>query len=267
MLSPRLGNGCGDILTVTKGSRRYSPSASKLLERIGGNMEFDHVKTNLEKTLERISLAAGKAGRSPDEVVLVAVSKTFPFEAVEAAAAAGQRVFGENRVQELASKVAAAAGKDFEWHLIGHLQTNKAAKAVHSADMIHSVDSSKLLAKLAGVAAAAGVVQKILLEVNVSGEAAKFGLPPGEVASIMEAAAAEGSLAPCGLMTMAPFGASDLEARRIFAVLRGIRDKLESDFGIELPELSMGMSSDFESAILEGATLVRVGTAIFGERN
>ena len=252
---------------VTKDSRCYSLQASKLLERIGGNMEFDHVKTNLEKTLERISLAAGKAGRSPDEVVLVAVSKTFPFEAVEAAAAAGQRVFGENRVQELVSKVTAAAGRDFEWHLIGHLQTNKAAKAVHVADMIHSVDSSKLLARLAGIAAAAGATQKILFEVNVSGEASKFGLLSEEVAPLMEAAMAEGNLVPCGLMTMAPFGASELESRRIFAALRGIRDKLELDFGIKLPELSMGMSSDFESAILEGATLVRVGTAIFGERN
>ncbi len=229
-------------------------------------MGFDHVKTNLEKTLERISLAAERVGRSPDEVVLVAVSKTFPFEAVEAAAAAGQRIFGENRVQELAAKVETATEK-FEWHLIGHLQSNKAGKAVRLADMIHSVDSSKLAARIATAARDLGIVSKILLEVNVSGEKSKFGLSSSDVKSVAEAIMAEESLELRGLMTMAPFGASELESRQIFSTLRGMRDVLETALGVALPELSMGMSSDFEPAILEGATLVRIGTAIFGDRN
>jgi len=226
-------------------------------------MSFEHVPGNLDAVLSRIARAAERAGRSPSDVKLVAVSKTFPVAAIEAAFAAGQRAFGENRVQELAEK-APVAPEGVEWHLIGHLQTNKAAKAARLAHVIHSVDSERLLEKIAFTEVEAP--RTILLEVNVSGEASKFGVSPDGAMALAEKAAAAGNVDLAGLMTMAPFGASERELRGLFSALRGLRGRMEEALGLRLPELSMGMSSDFEEAVMEGSTIVRVGTAIFGER-
>jgi len=225
---------------------------------------FKHVPENLRKVLALISRAAERSGRVASEVKLVAVSKTFPLAALEAAYAAGQRSFGENRVQELADKFENAP-KDVEWHLIGHLQTNKASKAAKLADVIHSVDSPRVLEKIAG-ATEPGRERTILLEVNISGESTKYGVSPGATEELAERALANRNVKLGGLMTMAPFGISERELRGVFSSLRVLRDSLEVKLGITLPELSMGMSSDFEQAIQEGATMVRVGTAIFGTR-
>jgi pyridoxal phosphate enzyme (YggS family) len=228
--------------------------------------DHGHVAANLAWIRERIAAAAARAGRDPASVQLVAVSKTFPAAAVQAAHAAGQRLFGENRVQELAAK-APELPPDIAWHLIGHLQGNKAAKAVEHAACLQAVDSTALLQRLDRLAGEAGRRLPILLEVNVSGEAGKFGLRgEAEIQACAEAALASPHLAWQGLMTMAPFAVPEAELRRVFAALRDLRDRLARDLAAPLPELSMGMSGDFEPAIAEGATLVRIGTAIFGTR-
>ena len=226
---------------------------------------YDYVAGQLEKVREDVAAAVDRAGRAAGSVRLLAVSKTFPKEAVEAAYAAGQRLFGENRVQELAVKNPSLPN-DIEWHLIGHLQSNKAAQAVELSDWIHSVDSAKLLARLDRLADSAPRKPRILLEVNISGETTKFGAGRDEALRLAELAAGSGNLDFRGLMTMAPFGADSRELRGVFAATRELRDSMESKFGLVLPELSMGMSSDFREAVLEGATLVRIGTAIFGKR-
>jgi len=225
-----------------------------------------HVAANLARIRERIAAAAARAGRGADTVRLVAVSKTFPPAAVLAAHAAGQRLFGENRVQELAAK-APELPPDIAWHLIGHLQGNKAAKAIGHAAYIQAVDSLSLLLRLDRLAGESGRRLPILLEVNVSGEPGKFGLRgEAEIQSCAEAALSCANLAWQGLMTMAPFDLPEPGLRRVFAGLRECRDRLARDLATPLPELSMGMSGDFEPAIAEGATLVRIGTAIFGTR-
>ena len=225
-----------------------------------------HVPVQLNEILARIAAAADSCGRRHEEVKLVAVSKTFSPELVSAAYDAGQRRFGENRVQELLTKTGSLP-TDIEWHLIGHLQANKAAKAVASATWIHSVDSAELVQRLDRLAGEQQRHPKILLEVNVSCEESKFGLRENDVIlKTASAAAAAKNLSWLGLMTMAPYEAPEKELRLIFSGLRKLRDSLSSNFGIPLPELSMGMSGDFEAAIKEGSTIVRVGTAIFGER-
>lgn len=223
------------------------------------------IASNLAAVRERIAAAEAKAGRTAGSVRLLAVSKTFPAEDVRAAFDAGQSMFGENRVQELIAKVPALP-PEIEWHLIGQLQTNKVAKAVEFADWIHSVDSERLARRIASVAAASRRAPRILLEVN-SGEDAKSGFRDmDELKRTLEFALGEPALQIRGLMTMAAFGAPEAELRRTFARLRDLRDSLQKEFGTSLPELSMGMSADFEPAILEGATIVRIGTAIFGGR-
>jgi pyridoxal phosphate enzyme (YggS family) len=226
---------------------------------------FEYVPGQLERVREEIAVAAEDAGRLPESVTLVAVSKTFPKEAVEAAYAAGQRIFGENRVQELAEK-RPALPDDIEWHLIGHLQSNKAAQAIALAHAIHSVDTEKLISRLNRLADAAPRKPRLLVEVNISGEKTKFGADKDAAMRLAELAAGCENIDFQGLMTMAPFGADSRELRGIFAATRELRDSMQREFGIELPVLSMGMSSDFREAIAEGATLVRVGTAIFGNR-
>ena len=224
------------------------------------------IAQNLAEVRKAIADEARKAARKDDSVRLLAVSKTFPAEDVKEAYDAGQRMFGENRVQELEAK-APLLPADIEWHLIGHLQSNKAAKAVEYASWIHSVDSEKLLERIAKAAEQRGKVMNILLEVNISGEESKFGLRDyEEIRSIASSALQMPNIRLQGLMTMAEFDATETRLHETFAGLRAMRDRLEKELDIALPELSMGMSSDYPAAIDEGATIVRIGTAIFGRR-
>jgi pyridoxal phosphate enzyme (YggS family) len=211
----------------------------------------------------RIGAAARRAGRADDAITLVLASKTQPPEALAAAYAAGARDFGENYVQEAAAKLAALATLSAaRWHLIGHLQTNKAKLAVAIFDSIDSVDSARLAAALAKARPAPPV--RALIEVNLGAEAAKTGAAPASLEALI--AAARDQLEIAGLMTIPPLGDGPESARRYFAELRAIRDRLAARSGLALSELSMGMTEDFEIAIEEGATIVRVGRAIFGER-
>lgn len=225
------------------------------------------LQENLERVRANVAAAAEKAGRDPRSVRLLAVSKTFPLSDILEAHEAGQLEFGENRVQELETKVPNGTS-DIIWHLIGHLQSNKAEKAVELAEYIHSVDSVKLLNKINSAAAKRGKIQKILLEVNVSGEESKFGLSGWDaLRETAEHVLGLSSVQLLGLMTMAPLDADDAVLHSTFGGLREFRDRLEREFSVTLPELSMGMSHDYPVAIAEGATIVRVGTAIFGGRN
>ena len=222
------------------------------------------IAENLKSINERIANALAKASRPMDGARLLAVSKTFPVDIVREAYDARQLCFGENRVQELAEK-APKLPTDITWHLIGHLQQNKVRQALQHAAWIHSVDSSDLFARINRIATELGITPRILLEVNVSGEESKFGLRPDDVEKTV--AANLGGPAGCvGLMTVAPALASEAELHKIFAGLRNLRDKIQSNLKTPLPELSMGMSGDFEIAIAEGATIVRIGSAIFGHR-
>ena len=224
-----------------------------------------YIQENLLKVRERVAAAVKKAGRDPQSVKLIAVSKTFPAEAVQSAYDADQRFFGENKVQDLALKNAALP-KDIEWHMIGHLQSNKAKLAVENSNYIHAVDSVKLLKRIDRLAGELGRSPKALLEINVSGEESKFGADSKLVKELAQAATQCENISIVGLMTMAPFGVPEDELRSVFSSLRKLRDDLQTEFDLDLPELSMGMSSDFEIAIEEGATMVRVGTSIFGKR-
>ena len=230
------------------------------------------VGENLNEIRTEIANAARKAGRAPESVRLLAVSKTFPADIRIIAATnksaydAGQRMFGENRVQELEVK-APVLPQDIEWHLIGHLQSNKAAKAVEHASWIHSVDSAKLLSLIEKAAKKRNKTMNILLEVNISGEESKFGLRDDtEILETAKAAQEMPHIRLRGLMTMAEIDADEKRLHETFAGLRAMRDRLEKELHITLAELSMGMSSDFPEAIAEGATIVRIGTAIFGRR-
>jgi pyridoxal phosphate enzyme (YggS family) len=217
----------------------------------------------------RIDAAARSAGRDPSSVRLVAISKTFPIDAVREAYAAGQREFGENRVQEALQKISGSADLPIRWHLVGHLQTNKARKAGPAFAVIQSVDRVELLEKLDAAAADAGTSPELLIQVDLAREATKFGAPPSEVPRLFEAAAACRAATVVGLMTLPPLAESPEDARPWFRRLRALRDDWQAA-GVPasmLRELSMGMSGDFEVAIEEGATIVRVGTAIFGSRH
>ena len=221
---------------------------------------------NLAAVRERVAAAATRAGREPTGVTIVAVSKTVPLERLRGIAGVGVTNLGENRVQEAAPKIE-ALGRGVAWHLIGHLQRNKANAAVALFDLIHSLDSLELAAALDRHAAAQGKRQRVLLQVNVSAEASKGGFAPAELRAAAARLAALPHLRPEGLMTMAPLGAAEGELRAVFGSLRSLRDELASSFpGDAWRHLSMGMTDDFEVAVEEGATLVRVGRAIFGER-
>ena len=225
----------------------------------------DNLEIRLNHVLHDIQSAVTEAGRTTGEVQLVAVSKTKPIEAIQEAYAAGQRHFGENKVQELDQKVPALPD-DCVWHLIGHLQSNKVKQAVAHADLIHSVDSLKLAERIDRLAGEIGKSQAILLQVNVSGEASKSGFDPDSVRAVFQSIIALPHITCEGLMTMAPFDASSPELRACFERLHELREQLNTAYGTSLSHLSMGMSGDFKEAILEGATLVRIGTAIFGSR-
>lgn len=218
-----------------------------------------------EAIRQRIAAACARAGRDPAGVTLVAVSKTHPPEAVNAMARLGFCDFGENKVQEARAKIPECNSR-LRWHMIGHLQTNKARDAVRLFSMIHSVDSLKLAQELEKHAAAQSRRVPILLEVNVAGEANKFGLKPEETVDAALAVNALPRLELRGLMTMAPDADDAEKSRPHFRRLVEIKRRVEERLGAPLPDLSMGMSGDFEVGIEEGATLVRIGTALFGER-
>ncbi len=224
---------------------------------------------HLHEVRARIERAARAAGRAPDEVRLVAVSKTVSAARIAEAARAGQRAFGENRVQEAQSKlpeIARAHESPLEWHLVGRLQRNKARAAVELFDVIHGVDRVELVEALARAALALGRRPRVLLQVNLDDEPQKGGAPPEELPALVAATDALPSLELVGLMAIPRPNDDSAAMRPAFARLRALRDALAAGRARPLPELSMGMSADFEAAIAEGATLVRVGTAIFGGR-
>lgn len=220
----------------------------------------------LEEVRGRIAAACRRAGRSPDDVEIVAVTKTHGAEVVNEAWDAGLAIVGENKVQEAAWKKPASVSGP-QWHLIGHLQSNKVRHALELFDFIHSVDSAKLADRINLIADEIGASPHVLLEVNVSGEKSKSGMRPEDVAGVLRhIAAACPRVTVEGLMTMAPFSENPEDARPCFRRLRELRDSLERELGIGLPRLSMGMSGDYEVAVEEGATWVRLGTVLFGER-
>jgi pyridoxal phosphate enzyme (YggS family) len=209
--------------------------------------------------------ACRRAGRNPAEVLLVAVSKTFDAAAVAEAAGCGVADFGENYVQELTAKRGKLDRSAIRWHFIGHLQSNKVRKIAGWVDAVHALDSAAIARTLGEGASAAGRIIQALIEVNTSGEATKFGVRPEEAAGLAREVAAVRGLRLTGFMTMGPLSEDPADARRSFRALRRVRDDLGAA-GLSLPDLSMGMTADFEAAIEEGATIVRVGSAIFGPR-
>jgi hypothetical protein len=228
----------------------------------------DEIRANVESILSRIARAAERCGREASTVRLVAVSKTQPVDRIRAAVACGLSVFGENRVQEATAKIEALSAEfsGLSWILIGRLQTNKARSAVKYFQEIQSVDRPELVSILGREARALGKTVDVLLEVNLGGEESKAGVEESRLPGLYELAAAEAGLSVRGLMAVPPFAENPEEVRPFFRRLAALREDLRSRFGAELPELSMGMSHDFEVAIEEGATQVRIGTAIFGER-
>lgn len=224
------------------------------------------IRENLESIRARMEEAVLAAGREAGCVKLLAVSKTFPAEDVQSAYDVGQVLFGENKVQEGTTK-APVLPSDIEWHLIGPLQRNKVRKALSVFSWIHSVDSLRLAEYMNEVAAELGVVPRILFEVHVGGEESKFGFDAEELEESWSRVAELKHLSPQGLMCIPPPVENREDARPYFAQLRELRDRLRAKGPFELPELSMGMSHDFEAAVKEGATIIRVGTAIFGGRN
>lgn len=223
----------------------------------------------LAEVRDRIATAARSVGRDPASVRLVAVSKTFAVDAIREAYDAGQRDFGENKVQEALQKIERCADLEIGWHLLGHLQTNKARKAAPAFATIHSVDSVELLQKIDAAAVEHGRTPELLVQVDLAGETTKFGVPPRDVPRLLDAARGCRAARVVGLMTLPPLPETPEEARPWFRQLRELRDQWLAT-GVPAPmltELSMGMSADFEVAIEEGSTLVRVGTAIFGSRH
>jgi pyridoxal phosphate enzyme (YggS family) len=226
------------------------------------------IRDNLIRIRAHIADAAARAGRAPADVRLIAVSKTFPINAVREAYDAGQRDFGENRVQEALQKIDVSADMEISWHLIGHLQSNKARKAAERMAVIHSIDGVDLLTRVDAAATAAGRRLQLLVQVDLAGESTKHGAAPAALPEIFAAAGRCTSADVVGLMLLPPFAENPEDARPWFVRLRRHRDRL-LDSGVPpamLRELSMGMSHDFDVAIEEGATMVRIGTAIFGDR-
>jgi pyridoxal phosphate enzyme (YggS family) len=227
---------------------------------------MEEIATNLARVQERIAAAAEKSGRSPEDIELVAVSKTRPAEKVQAAAAAGQVLFGESRVQEARVKIPLLPSR-LRWHFIGHLQKNKIRHALPLFELFHGIDSLALAQDLQRIAGEDGMSPRVLLQVNVAGEASKHGFAPEALRRDLEGLLSLGRLTVEGLMTIPPLAPEAEATRRHFVALRELRDELEAECNVRLPQLSMGMSDDFPIAIEEGATLVRVGSAIFGERS
>ena len=229
---------------------------------------MEAVRSNLQSVRSRIDAAARRAGRDPSDIRLIAVSKTFSADHVRAAWAAGQRDFGENKVQEALQKIGETSDIEIRWHLIGHLQSNKAKKAAGAFACIQSIDSVELLHKLDAAAAEQGASPEVLVQLDLAGEDTKFGAGADEARRILEAALAAKAVRAAGLMLIPPWNEDQEQTRPWFVQLRELRDRwlAEGTPRAALRHLSMGMSHDFEAAIEEGATMVRVGTAIFGKR-
>lgn len=227
------------------------------------------ISDNLKRVKNRIAEAALQCGRQPESIRLVAVTKTVPVEKIREAREAGVDVFGENKVQEALEKIDRLGSEGIHWHFIGHLQKNKVRHVVGRFELIHSVDSVDLARLIHLKSVEQGGVAPILIQVNISGEASKSGVAPDELEPLLRTVSVLQGIRVEGLMTIPPFDPDPEKSRRFFSALRGLRDKIArlGIEGISLQELSMGMSHDFPIAIEEGATLVRVGTAIFGERD
>jgi pyridoxal phosphate enzyme (YggS family) len=225
---------------------------------------MDDFTIRLARIRETIAVAAGRSGRNPGEIELIAVTKTHLAETVREAMRAGLTEFGENKVQEARGKIEELGRGG--WHLIGHLQTNKAKEAVRLFDAIDSLDRLDLAQEIDRRAEALGKIQAVLLQVNIAGESTKFGCAPEAARGLAEAINALPRLSLRGLMTIAPYASEPEKSRPHFAALRELRDTIQRATGLHLPVLSMGMSGDFSVAIEEGATSVRIGTALFGDR-
>jgi pyridoxal phosphate enzyme (YggS family) len=226
------------------------------------------VKNRIDSIAERIKIAATSAGRRAEDIRLVAVSKTVAADRVRAAVATGITILGENYIQEAKGKIDALQDLAVSWHFIGHLQSNKAKYAVRLFDLIHSVDSIKLARELDRQAHKNDKIQKVLIQVNTGKEASKSGVYEEEAVALVREAGQMDNLAVKGLMTLPPFFNAPEKVRPYFQALRELRDRIRSESlpGVSMDDLSMGMTGDFETAIQEGATFVRIGTAIFGER-
>jgi pyridoxal phosphate enzyme (YggS family) len=223
------------------------------------------IAENLERVREQIANAAAKSCRTADDVELLAISKTHSAEKVREAVEAGQALFGESRVQEARAKIPELSS-NLRWHFVGHLQKNKVRQALPLFEMIHSVDSLALAQDINRVAEEEGLYPRVLLEVNVAGERSKFGFAPDQLREQIGALLVLPRLSIEGLMCIPPLAVESEDSRKFFVEVRELRDSLEKEFSLKLPQLSMGMTQDFPIGIEEGATLVRVGTAIFGER-
>jgi pyridoxal phosphate enzyme (YggS family) len=226
---------------------------------------MENIAANLERVREQVSVAAEKSGRKPADVELIAVSKTHDADRVQAAADARQSLFGESRVQEARAKIPLLPSR-LRWHFIGHLQKNKIRHALPLFELFHSIDSLALAQDVARIADEAGAIPRVLLEVNVSGEGSKHGFAADGLRRDFEELLQLPRLTIEGVMTIPPLAPEAEDSRKHFIALRELRDGLQDEFRSSLPQLSMGMSNDFVVAIEEGATLVRVGTAIFGRR-
>ena len=224
------------------------------------------IAENLERVREQIAQAAAKAGRVADEIELAAITKTHPAEKVREAIEAGQTLFGESRVQEARVKIPELPS-NLRWHFVGHLQKNKIRHALPLFELIHSVDSLALAEDINRIAEEEGMHPRVLLEVNVAGAGSKFGFGPDKLRAEMESLLALPRLSILGLMTIPPLAEEAEPSRKYFVQLRELRNRLQTEFHVDLAQLSMGMTQDFPVAVEEGATLVRVGTAIFGERS
>jgi pyridoxal phosphate enzyme (YggS family) len=224
------------------------------------------IAQNLMRVREQIAHAAAKAGSVADEVALVAITKTHPADKVREAIEAGQTLFGESRVQEARAKIPELPS-NLRWHFVGHLQKNKIRHALPLFELIHGVDSLALAQDMNRIAEEEGMHPRVLLEVNVTGEGSKFGFSSDKLREQMEELLALPRLSILGLMTIPPLAEEGEASRKYFVRLRELRDRLQTDFRVDLAQLSMGMTQDFSVAVEEGATLVRVGTAIFGERS
>lgn len=223
------------------------------------------IAENLERVREQIAQATRKAGRSADDIELVAISKTHEAEKVREAIEAGQSLFGESRAQEARVKIPELPS-NLRWHFVGHLQKNKIRHALPLFELIHSIDSLALAQDVNRIAEDDGLHPRVLLEVNVAGEGSKFGFNPERLRAEMESLLALPRLSILGLMCIPPIAEEAETSRKYFVELRELRDRLQKEFHVDLAQLSMGMTQDFAVAIEEGASLVRVGTAIFGER-
>jgi len=258
-------------MTVSGSKKTEGAGLDAILLRSGPATRSDYMTsicTNLQAVHERIEQAATRCGRSSSEIMLLAVSKTFPAEAVREAAAAGQRAFGENYVQEGCAKVEALTDLNLEWHFIGPLQSNKTRQVANHFDWVHSIDRIKIAERLSAQRDPHRLPLQVCLQVNVSGEESKSGIEAIQALELVRQVSPLPHINLCGLMTMPPYSDNPENSRPYFQALRKLRDDISAAGipGIHMDELSMGMTDDFEVAIEEGATIIRVGRAIFGNR-